>query len=149
MTQLTPHRLELAEYRSSLYRCESEAGTKIEEVLEEKYWAHVSAKLRRGDRIIVQAEDDAFYAELLVLDAGKLYAKIAKLVYIPLYEDLKDASLKAGEFSIQWRGPKERWCGFCADDLLVPNMTKDAAVAWLRERVIRVEGSKQKNSKAA
>jgi hypothetical protein len=134
MTQLAPNRIHLSSFKRNEFRIEPEKGTPIDEVLKERYWAHVSVKLKRGDRIEVHAEDDSYFAELLVLDAGKLYAKVKLLSFTELYGKLEAAQVKAGDYWIDWRGPKDRWCGLCRNDVLATNMTQDAAVSWLNER---------------
>jgi hypothetical protein len=134
MTQLAPNRLNLAEFSRNHFVIFPEANTPFSKVLEDKYWAHTSAMLKRGDRVEVRPDDDAYFAEVLVLDAGKLYAKVQEINYREFYGNLKDAKTEAGEFHIEWRGPAKRWCGFCGTDELAERMTKDAAVSWLEQR---------------
>lgn len=134
MTQLAPARIELAEFRRSFYSVRAEASTEFSEVLNDHYWAHVSERLRPGDRIEVRREDDAWFGEVLVLDAGKLYAKVAQLSYVEFYGELKNAATKDGGYLIEWRGPVKRWCGYYDKDELADKMNKAQAVAWLEER---------------
>jgi hypothetical protein len=144
MTQLAPNRLQMSEFKRTEFRIEPEAKTPIETVLQERYWAHVSVKLKRGDRIEVHAEDDAYFAELLVLDAGKLYAKVKLLSFSELYGTLEESQRRAGDYWIDWRGPKDRWCGLCLKDVLATSMTQDAAVAWLGERAVALQKPAEK-----
>lgn len=138
MTQLASNKLKQAEFQRNEFRIEPEAGTPFSKVLEEKYWAHVSVQLKRGDVIEVLAEDDSYFGEVIVLDAGKLYAKVQQLRHVEFYSELSDAKLKQGEYSIQWKGKEKRWVGMCGSDILVDKMTKDAAVSWLEQRTKKV-----------
>ena len=96
MTQLASNRLHLAEHRRNIFDVVPEHGTPFEELLKDSYWAHVSAKLKPGDHIEVRAEDGSYYAELIVQDAGRLYAKVAKLVHVVLDAvEVREGSLTA------------------------------------------------------
>lgn len=53
------------------------AGTPFESVLEHAFWANVSRRMKMGDKIIVLPRDGAWYAELLVWDAGQNWAHVA------------------------------------------------------------------------
>lgn len=79
MTQLMPARFQGAEFVRNQWAVISEAGTPVEALSNPAYWAHVSAKMRPRDRVEVFCEDGSYYAEFLVLDAGKLFAKVALL----------------------------------------------------------------------
>jgi len=74
-----PHatkKIEQAEYMRTVWHDVPAPGTPFESVLDPKYWQHVSGFLKPRDRIEVDAEDGSYFAELMVIDAGRLYAKV-------------------------------------------------------------------------
>lgn len=52
------------------------AGTSLEALLDPSYWGNVAKRLKPGDTIIVFPRDGAYYAELLVWDAGQNWAQV-------------------------------------------------------------------------
>lgn len=136
MTQLAANRLHLAEHRRNIFDVVPEHGTPFEELLKDGYWAHVSVKMKPGDHIEVRAEDGSYYAELMVQDAGKLYAKVAKLVYVELDAvDVKEGGLMVEGFQVAWKGPQLKWCVLRGKDRLKDGMDKASAVQWMNSHV--------------
>jgi hypothetical protein len=68
-----------AEFQSKRYVCTIPADLKFEEVLKPSFWTHVGSMLKPWDRIEVRPDDVSFIAELVVVDAGQMYAKVALL----------------------------------------------------------------------
>lgn len=133
MTQLASNRLHFAENRRNIFTVTPEAGTPYEAVLKEGYWAHVSAKLRPTDRIEVLAEDGSYFAELIVLDAGRLYAKVAELRKVSLDPiEVKESDLTVDGLEAKWRGPQLKWCVMRGKDCLKDGMDKATAVHWMK-----------------
>lgn len=131
MTQLAPNRMHLAEHRRNVFTVVPEHGTSHEELLKDGYWAHVSAKLKPGDRIEALAEDGAYFAEFIVQDAGRLYAKVALLRHVPLDAvEVKEGGLVAAGYDVKWKGPQRRWCVLRGQDILKDGMDKGSAVSW-------------------
>lgn len=81
---LSPTKLENAEFSRIIFSVTPELGTNIKEVLDPKYWAHVAAKLKPRCRIEVLAEDNSYFAELLVVSCDKTWASVALLRYVDL-----------------------------------------------------------------
>lgn len=54
-----------------------DAGTPIENLERPEFWGNVSQKFRPGDTIIAFPRDGAWYAELLVWDAGQNWANVS------------------------------------------------------------------------
>lgn len=136
MTQLQTARFKLTEHENNDWTVYPEKDTPLEAILEPGYWAHISAKLRPFDEIRVIAEDGSFYARLLVQDAGRLYAKVAKIEYVELNKvDVEQASGAIAGYKIKWRGPHEKWSVLRGEDVLVSGKTKDAANLWLVEHL--------------
>ena len=134
MTQLQPARLKFAEHERNLWFVVPEAGTPFEALLDPAYWAHVSAKFKPCDEITINAEDGAYYARLLVQDAGKLYAKVAQIEYVELdkVEVTQGGVALEGHF-VKWRGPIHKWCVLRGIDVLKEGMTKAEATGWLQQ----------------
>lgn len=96
----------------------------------------VSAKLKPGDRIEVRAEDGSYFAELIVQDAGRLYAKVAKLMHVDLESvEVREESMKSGEYEVKWQGPQLKWCVLRGKDRLKDGMTKGEAASWMAEHM--------------
>jgi hypothetical protein len=132
MTQLAANRLHLAEHRRNVFDVIPEHGTPFDEILKEGYWAHVSAKMKPGDRVEVRAEDGSYYAELIVQDAGRLYAKVAVLTHVKLDSvDVTEGGLAANGLEVAWKGPQLKWCVLRGKDRLKEGMDKGAAVQWM------------------
>lgn len=109
-----------------------EEGTAFEALLNEEYWAHVGGRLRPGDRIEVQAEDGDFYAELLVRECGRLWARVAVTAYHVFGVDEAGATRDTGH-AVKWKGPHHKWSVVRADGAVVRHGfdTKPEAGAWL------------------
>lgn len=84
MTQLAPSNFKQAEFMRNVWCAVPEKDTPFDALLDPQYWAHVSALIKRGDRIEILAIDSSYFAELLVLDAGRLFAKVKVLRHILL-----------------------------------------------------------------
>lgn len=136
MTQLASNRLQFAEHRRNIYTVTPEAGTPYDALLKDGYWAHVSAKLRSGDRIEVLAEDGSYFAELLVLDAGRLYAKVAELRHVKLdVVEVQEGDLMLEGLEVKWQGPHLKWCVLRGKDRLKDTMDKASAIQWMKNHV--------------
>jgi len=137
MTQLAISRFKQAEYERTVYSVVPEHETPFDAVIQPEYWAHVSARMRPGDRIEVQAEDGSYWAELLVRDAGRLFAKVAVLRKVELNEEDVTGDMPAAtEFAIKWRGPHHKWCVLRGVDLVKAEcQTRGEASTWLADHM--------------
>lgn len=138
MTQLATKGFELSinGIRHNVFRVTPEIGTPLPALLEAGYWAHVSAKMRAGDRLEVLAEDGAYFAELLVRDAGNLYAKVGVLSYT---EFGKEAVESVPGYEIKWRGPSAKFGVLRGKDVLKDGFVdKGEARVWLDDLVKKV-----------
>lgn len=135
MTQLQPSRhFADADYKRSVHYVVVEAGVPFEAVLDPGFWAHISAKLRPFDKIEVDTDDGAWYAELKVRDAGKLYAKVAATVYVQHKDhvEVEQGSPALTDHIVKFRGPIHKWCVLRGTDVLKDQMgTKEEAYGWL------------------
>lgn len=133
MTQLASNRLHEARTRRNIWTVTPEHGTPFEEILKDGYWAHVSVKMRPGDRVEVLAEDGSYFAELLVQDAGRLYAKVYPLRHVKLeaVEVTEGGPMMEG-YEVKWQGPILKWCVLRGKDRLKDGMDKHSAVQWMQ-----------------
>lgn len=135
MTQLATDRFHLSVngIRHNIFRVNPEIGTPPTALLDQHYWAHVSAKLRMGDVIEVLAEDGSYYAELLVRDAGNLYAKVAFRNPVTEFGKTEEQEVPAG-YEIKWRGPHAKFGVIHGKDVLKDGFVdKGEAGAWLKD----------------
>lgn len=75
-----------AEYVRNVWAVTPEDGVTLDQVLEPSFWAHVAANLKPWDKIEVRAEDGTYYAELIVLQAARSWAKVRMIHQVELDE---------------------------------------------------------------
>lgn len=100
------------EFKKTHYVANAELGVTPDDLLKPQFWAHVSGKLKPLDTVEVRAEDGSFYAELLVRDKGRGFAKVVFLPGYPLmFSDIVDipAMDVGGEYEIVWKGPQNKF----------------------------------------
>jgi hypothetical protein len=117
------------------------ANTTLEEVLNPSYLANVAPKLSLYDRVHVSVDTGEWYAELLVVSCGRVWAKLVPLVKIDLTS--KDDDQLEGEafekFIVQYRGPHLKFCIVRKEDKesIKENLqTKVEAHNWLASYVM-------------
>jgi hypothetical protein len=93
-----------AEYVGKRYVCKVPADLSFDEVLKPAFWTHVGQMLKPWDRIEVRPEDLAYVAELVVVDAGPMFAKVALLSK----QALEVKSEAAGALEIEFAAGKHR-----------------------------------------
>lgn len=96
-----------AEFARQSFRATPPAGTKIEDMLEPEYWAHVARKITPYDIVEVVPEDGAFYARLFVTNTDKLWAKMHKIEYVEL--TAKQPVAASDKYEAKYSGPSVRW----------------------------------------
>lgn len=135
VTQLTPRNFQQSSAFRNQWHAHPEFGTPIEALLTPGYWAHVSAMLRRGDIISALAEDNSYYAELLVLEAGKLFAKVVLKSKLEITSaQMSNIAIPDG-YEIKFRGPVLKWCVLRGTDCLKDRVDKSTAEAWLADHL--------------
>lgn len=108
---LSPARFREAAVARNSWVIVAAAGVPFKNVLQSEYWVHVAAKLRPYDRIEIQAEDGAYWGELVVLSTGPSWARVAAIRFVEL--DAFDATVRESEYeglAIAWRGSLAQWC---------------------------------------
>lgn len=110
--KLSPNGIAPAEGIREIWSSTAAFGVTREDIENPGYWAHVASRLRSKAKIEVHAEDGSFYAEYLVINSDKTWAKVICLRFIDLKEIAKitteqEASIFSG-YDIKFRGPR-RW----------------------------------------
>ena len=134
--KLETARFSLDEHVNQGWTMTVEAGTVLEDVLKPEFLANVSSQLRPYDRIRVRTDTGEWYAELLVLTCGRVWAKLIPLFSIDLTS--KDVDITQSEASdkyfVQYRGPHLKFCVLRNSDkesIKEHLETKLDAQAWL------------------
>lgn len=130
--KLHASRFGLAEHKRRIFSIVPEHGTEFEEVLKPSFWSHIAVNLRISDRIEVLAEDGSYFAELIVRDAGNLFASVGVLRKIDL--DPVNSGEGSDGHEVAWKGPHRKFAVIRkSDDAIVKDGfdAKPAALAWL------------------
>lgn len=134
--KLHASRCQLAEQARNVYSAVLESGTTMDELKEPSFWAHVSGpkNFRPMDRIEVMPEDGTFWAELLVLNAGPMFAK----VYVMRHHEIGEVgtSSLSDAFQIGWKGPVRQYAVIRAKDNTIMQdkfASRETAMGWLAE----------------
>ncbi len=107
---LEPALMRLAENARNVWRIDVSPTLKPEDLLEASYWSNVGFQMRHGDIVEAETEDRSWYAEYLVADAGKNWARLAIKSIVKM--DAKAPGIQdrllAG-YDIQWGGNVAKW----------------------------------------
>lgn len=132
--QIHPNKFQQSEVVRNQWAVTPEFGTPPEALLDPAYWAHVSSKLSRGDTITALAEDDSYFAEYMVLSAGRLFAKVVMLRRVEITAaQIFNNDVPEG-FEIKFRGPR-KWSVLRGKDVLKDGMDRGDAETWLRDHL--------------
>src|ERR1700739_443859 len=131
-----PQRMKVAEYERRDWVCTAEEGTKVDDILDPGYWAHIAGQMTMYDRIEVRIDTGEFLLELLVKDVGRNWAQV-----VLLHEHDLSAKTPTGESNSEaseaiFKGPVRRWCVIRkSDQVAVQERLSDkaAALAWLAD----------------
>lgn len=133
---LNTSRFSLAEYERNIFVVTPETGTSFEELQDPAYWAHVAAKLKPWDMIEVRAEDGSYWAQMLVQDASRLWAKVTVLKHVQLHAVEQKSSEIDGHL-VKFGGPVKKWTVVRLTDkaVLRDGMSKADAEKWLADHL--------------
>lgn len=87
-----------SEFVGKRYVCKVPADLAFEQVLEPSFWGHVGQMLRPWDRIEVRPEDLSYVAEVIVIESGPLFAKVALVFKTTLEAKTEDVNTLTIEF---------------------------------------------------
>ena len=103
---------ELAEFRVQQFVCYPPAGVQITDVLKPDFWRFVAKDFNPFDEMTVQAEDNSYWAKLLILDATKTSANVLMQTYLDLSGSQLGggfASVEMDGYLINWSGSQTKW----------------------------------------
>lgn len=130
---LHPSRIGLSEQKFRRLCIELERGVTPDDLRNESFWAHVAKQLRPWDEIVARAEDGTFRADLIVLAAGKNFARVHVDRVIEL--SVAAPSTKPGlqGYEIEWGGTHAKFRVKRGPDVIKDQLeSAEAADAWLR-----------------
>lgn len=129
-----PTTMELEDYVNNTWRVMPKRGHKVEDMLKPEYWAHISGRMRAGDRIVAVPNDRSYFVEFFVLAASKNWAKVVLMRECTIIEDSEDSPAeKEDEFAIGFAGA-HKWRVTQGDEILSKDHDdKESAEAWLKE----------------
>ncbi len=138
--KLSQARCAHSEFANASWTITVEAGTTLEQVMSPEFLANVASQMRPYDKIMVRVDDGVWYAELLVLTAGRTWVKTKKLIDVHLTSQDVDMteSDRADGFEIKHRGPHNKFSIIRKIDNEVIREqfeTKDEARTWLADYV--------------
>lgn len=96
-----------AEGKRNTWRVFPDGSTTYEELFEANWWGLVAAKLRRYDFIEVIADNDSYFAELLVMSVGKTQAFMKELRKIDI--SISEMAEADESYDAKWKGPYSKW----------------------------------------
>lgn len=88
---INPKLIKFAEHQRNLHRIEVPPGIDIGNLERSEFWAHCTKNFKVYDKVEARAQDNAWYAELLVTGVGKLEVSMV----VVLYKDLSARVLSA------------------------------------------------------
>lgn len=129
---LNPQRMSLREVVRQDWVVHAEAGTKVADVLDPQYWAHMAAQMQAFDRVEVLLETGDWLLELLVINAGRNWAQVHLLQRHELAKRAETMP-QSKKHEIVWKGPQLKWCVIRLADgeKIQSGMEKLAAGEWL------------------
>lgn len=137
MKPITRSQFSLADSVRTRYSVTVDPGATLEEVLKEESTQHIAAQLRLGDILEVTPADQSWYAELMVKDCGRNFAKFHVLQFTELVPtDPVGDSEKESAYTVTWGGPhqKHRVIRKADGEVLKDGFSdKKAANAWIAE----------------
>lgn len=133
-------RLQVAEAVRAIYHATVEPNVTREHLLDPKFWQHVAPNFRQGTRIEVVTDDMKYYCELMVIAAGKNWAKVKELRYadLTIIDKFIENQIKMDQFRVEWKGPALKNCIVRVEDSeIIKDQIQDydSAVKYMKEYV--------------
>lgn len=135
---LDPARFSRSEFVNTDWTVTVEAGTSLEDVLNSAFFANVAAKMTPYDHIRVRVDTGEWYAELLVLDCGRNWAKLFKLCEFKLSRDEEPVEID-NQFAVKHLGPHKKFAVIrkADNEVLRDGFTnKQDANVWLASHLL-------------
>lgn len=138
--QLELTRFKGAEFARADFVAIAHANTQPEDLLAPGYWAHVASHLRPRAHVEVWADDGTWYAEVLVLEVGRAYARtyLKEQITFDTRNSAEALTIEIGGYRVLYRGEFARWSVVrVADNAVVREElgSQGEAVDWVNERI--------------
>lgn len=136
MIQITEDRFKAGEQVRNIWNLVMPVDHKMKQLLEPDYWSLVARYLRPMDRIEVYKEDGSEWAELLVLFADRVSAKV-HLISSASMQPYEAAPVDPA-YRVHFAGPAHKWRVQRISDKVVIQKgfdTEQAAKIWLQQYV--------------
>tara|TARA_R110002126_G_scaffold84211_1_gene204797 strand:- start:554 stop:1141 length:588 start_codon:yes stop_codon:yes gene_type:complete len=130
-----PTRMKLAENERQDWIVNAELSHTIEDLSNPGYWAHMAAQLSPYDHIEVRAEDGAWIANLIVIQADRSWAKVMLVSKFDLL-DREALPSSVEQHKVEWKGPQHRFAVIRLADMVAVRtgfQTKEDGRNWMRE----------------
>jgi hypothetical protein len=131
---LTPSRVQLLRSARNVWAVDAPEGMSTTDLLSHSIWKNKSADFRPGDTIEVLAEDFAYWARFLVIDANINGAKIKMLEEHAMSEAPSEKAIPIDGHVVKWKGPHDKWTVIRDTDnakIQAGFISRDAAMVWL------------------
>lgn len=131
-------RFKSGEYERQVHVANADEGTTPADLTHPDYWAHVADKLKAWDLIEVRANNGTWFAQLLVLDVSRAWARVHTLS-VHMLSDYDVSQTQAQmPYYIKHNGPQDKWTVIRrADGEIVSKEHSQASDAkrWMDERL--------------
>lgn len=108
MHQILERNFSLREQMAVTYYAVPAAGTPFERIMQPDYWAHIARRVKVGSEIVVQPEDGAYYARLLIVYVATGTVQVKELMYVELIAPVGD-TVAEEDITIRYSGPIAKW----------------------------------------
>lgn len=110
----SPHNIKAGDMERTIFRHQLEQNFDKEELLKPEKWRQVAKShptLKAGSIIEVLREDNAFYAELLVVGRvnDEIFIKFIHFVKLEDDDVIEEKLVKESDFEITWKGPMKKF----------------------------------------
>lgn len=105
---LDPSRFRESAFVNTDWTVTVEAGTSLEDVLNSAFFANVAARMNPYDHVRVRVDTGEWYAELMVLDCGRNWAKTMKLCEHRLVREEPEQEIDS-QFYVKSLGPHKKF----------------------------------------
>lgn len=134
-----PTRLKEAEHSRNIWLLSVPSDITLDNLLQPDFWAHVGAQLRPCARIEVVPEDMSWFAELIVLDCGRLWAKVAPLRFVELAGKADVPTPSAADaYKVEFKGPIKKHVVIRQSDKVIVQegiAQKEDAHRWIADHI--------------
>ena len=137
---LNASRFGLAEHKRNVWHAVLPEGEDYANVFNPAYWAHVAAKMRAGDEIIVINDEMTLRAHLVVKNAARMFAQVVEVSKVDLSIQATSSEVVAEyHVEVKWAGPHDKFRVERIRDgkreVLVAGMDKDTADKWAADHM--------------